>query len=198
MQMDASENNENVTVLLNEMRNGSANAAEQLFPIVYGELHELARACMRRQSPGHTLQTTALVNEAFLKLAGSGDSAEWEGRYHFMRVAARAMRSVLVDHARGRGAAKRGGGWKRSPLASAETFTGEPSSDLLALDEALSAMVDFDERKARIVEMRFFGGMTVEETAMVMNVSEATIKREWRLARAWLRRELNRDDEHAA
>ena len=188
-----------VTLLLHAMSEGRASAADDLFPIVYGQLHSLARACMRGQNAGHTLQTTALVNEAYLKLIGpTHPDKQWEGRQHFMRVAARAMRSVLVDHARANHAAKRGGGWMRSPLAAAATFTGEPSADLLALDEALTALAAFDERKAHIVELRFFGGLSVEETAAATGASTATIKRDWRLARAWLRRELDAGTEPAS
>ncbi|MFM9995378.1 MAG: sigma-70 family RNA polymerase sigma factor [Phycisphaerales bacterium] len=182
---------EDVTRLLDAMASGDHAAAERLFPLIYDGLHALAVRAMQSQRAGHTLQATALVHEAYLKLVQPASPA-WESRAHFLRVAARAMRSVLIDHARARRTDKRGGGWKRSPLDDGAVFTDSPSGDVLALDEALKRLAALDGRKAEIVELRYFGGLEVDEAARVLSVSGVTIKREWRLAKAWLRHELER------
>lgn len=183
---------ETTTALLALIRAGgasSAEARERLYPLVYEELRALAERYMRSQRGGHTLQTTALVNEAYIRLVAREEQG-WESRSHFMGVAAKAMRSVLIDHARRRGAEKRGGGRRRVPIEGAAILTEDPADDLLAIDEALSRLSEFDEQKGRIVELRFFGGLTNEDTAQAVGVSAATVKREWRFARAWLYKEL--------
>jgi RNA polymerase sigma factor (TIGR02999 family) len=172
---------------------GDPDAAASLFALVYDELRRLAASALRRERPDHTLQATALVHEAYLRLADEPD-ARWENRAHFLAVAAQAMRRILVDHARGRNAQKRGGGDVRRSLDGLEGIVAAegPEVDLLALDEALGRLAVFDPRQARVVELRFFGGLTVEETAAVTGLSDRTVKREWQMARAWLRREMAR------
>lgn len=168
-----------------------SDESERLFPVVYEELRRLAAAVLRRERPGHTLQPTALVHEAFLRLADVPQH-RWRDRQHFVAVAARAMRRVLVDHARGRQALKRGVDL-RIPIDDIDVASAPPGGiDLVALDEALATLASLDPRQARIVELRFFGGLTVEETALVIGASERTVKRDWQMARAWLRRELAR------
>jgi RNA polymerase sigma factor (TIGR02999 family) len=161
-------------------------------PLVEAELRRLARAYMGRERRGHTLQPTALVNEAFLRLAGAR-GLRWQDRAHFLGISARLMRRVLVDHARSRGYRKRGGGAQRMTLDEALLAAPEPSLDIVALDRALEALAAVDERKSRVVELRFFGGLSVEETAEVLHLSNDTIKRDWRLAKLWLLRELEGD-----
>lgn len=180
-----------VTRLLQAWSDGDPAALDDLLPLVYSELHRQAERYMRGQSPGHTLQATALVNEAYLRLAG-GEPTAWKSRAHFFGVAAKAMRSILVDHARGRQASKRGGGVAPVTLADADASGGEPV-EVLELDEALKRLAELDPRKASLVELRWFGGLSIEEAAEVLAVSTATAKREWRTARAWLRRELGPD-----
>lgn len=180
---------EEVTRLLRAWRDGDAAALEALAPLVYAELRRLAEARMRRERPDHTLQATALVHEAFLRLTGS-DAPAWEDRTHFFAVAARVMRRLLVDHARARGYAKRGGGVRRVSLDEAVELSEEPGEDLLALDAALTRLAALDPRQHQVVELRFFGGLSVEETAEVLGVSAVTVKRDWRAARAWLYAEL--------
>ena len=179
---------ENFTLLLSAWTEGDPAARERALETVYDELQRLARAYMRRERSDHTLQATALVHEAWVRLAGGAEVA-WRDRADFFRCAARAMRRILVDHARGAQALKRGGGHK---LVLEETRLITPSReiDLLDLDRALEALAGFDPRQSKIVELRFFAGLTVEETAKALELSTATVKREWRLARAWLRREL--------
>ena len=177
-----------VTSLLRAWSEGDRAALEQLLPAVYQELHRQAERAMRAQPPGHTLQATALVHEAYLRLVHR-EGAEWNGRAHFFGVAAKAMRSILVDHARGRGAAKRGGGADPITLANVED-TGGQDMDVLDLNEALERLAALDPRKGSLVELRYFAGLNLEEAAAALGVSPATAKREWRLARAWLRREL--------
>ena len=185
-----------VTVLLASL--SDSEAAERLLPIVYDELHRLAASQLARERAGHTLQPTALVNEAYLKLVDQTRVA-WQGREHFLAVAATAMRRILVDHARGRAAAKRGGKWKKVTLASNVALTDSNSAlDLVALDEALKALEEHDERMLRVVELRFFAGLSVEQTARVLGVSERTVKGDWRLARAILRRALSTHEEDAS
>jgi RNA polymerase sigma factor (TIGR02999 family) len=179
-----------VTELLRAWGNGDDGALERLLPLVEAELRRLARGYMRRERAGHSLQTTALVNEAFLRLTGAR-GVRWQDRAHFLGISARLMRRVLVDHARSRGYRKRGGGAHRMTLDEGLVRAPEPDVDLLALDRALQALSVVDPRKGRTVELRFFGGLSVEETAEVLQVSPDTVKRDWRLAKLWLLRELN-------
>ncbi len=178
-----------VTELLRAWRDGDDGALERLLPLVEAELRRLARAYMGRERPGHTLQTTALVNEAFLRLTDAR-GLQWQDRAHFLGISARLMRRVLVDHARSRGYRKRGGGAQHVPLEEGLAISPEPRLDLVALDRALQALAVADERKSRVVELRFFGGLSVEETAEVLHVSTDTVKRDWRLAKLWLLRDL--------
>lgn len=177
---------QDLTELLNRTASGDAAAAESLMPRLYGELHELAENLMKRHGARHTLQPTALVHEAWMRLTGGA----YADREHFAAVAARAMRSVLVDHARRRGSQKRGGDRGRRPLDEAAVLFDESGPDLLALDEALGRLSAVDPELSRIVELRFFGGLTVEEVAKVQGSSTATVTRAWRVARMWLAREL--------
>ena len=178
------------TELLRAWNDGDQEALNELVPLVEKELHRLARAYMRRERNDHTLQATALVNEAFLRLARTSNP-RWQGRAHFVGIAARLMRQVLVDHARSRGYRKRGGGL-RVPLDHAPLITPEPELDVLAVDRALEAFAKVDPRKSQVVELRFFGGLSVEETAEVLGISVETVKRDWRVAKLWLSRELER------
>jgi RNA polymerase sigma-70 factor (ECF subfamily) len=177
-----------VTRLLAELRAGEAGASERLISLVYGDLHRLASACMRREQPGHTLQTTAVVHEAYLRLVGA--EAGWEDRAHFFGVAARIMRQVLVDHARRRIATKRGNARRRVALNETLLISEQHLDDVLAVDGALEKLARIDPRQSRLVEMRFFAGLSVEEIARCLQISTPTVKREWRSARAWLRREM--------
>ena len=178
-----------VTELLRAWGDGDDRALEQLTPLVEAELRRLARGYMRRERRGHTLQTTALVNEAFLRLTDAR-RVRWQDRAHFLGISARLMRRVLVDHARSRGYRKRGGGAERVTLEEGLVTSPEPTVDVLALDRALEALAAVDDRKSRVIELRFFGGLSVEETAEVLHVSRDTVKRDWRLAKLWLLREL--------
>jgi RNA polymerase sigma-70 factor, ECF subfamily len=180
---------EQVTALLNRMRGGDLEAREHLFAVVYDQLRALAGQYLGRTSEPHTLQPTALVNEAYLRLFADV-GASYEGRAHFLGVAARAMRSVLVDHARSRGARKRGDGQRALPLDQVVVAFEDKSTDLIALDEALAKLASVSQTAARVVELRFFGGLTNAETARVIEVSESTVEREWVTARAWLYRSL--------
>jgi len=177
-----------VSQLLAQWKAGDGQAREQLLPLVYDELKRVARRHLRGEAEGHTLQTTALVHEAYLRLVGSDLS--WEGRRHFLAVAAQVMRRVLVDHARGRGRAKRGGGI--TAVALQEELAAAPArpADLLDLDEALERLSSLDPRKAQVIDLLYFGGLSYDETAAVLGVSPATVHRDLRLARAWLFREL--------
>jgi len=177
-----------VTGLLLAWRGGDEAALEQLVPLVHQELHRIARGCMRGERAGHSLQATALVNEAYLRLIGA-QQVDWQNRVHFLAVSARLMRRILVDFARAKNYQKRGGGAQAVTLDEALVVV-EPGRDLVAIDEALDALAKMDERKAKVVEMRFFGGLTVEETAAALSVSPDTVMRDWRLAKAWLMREL--------
>jgi RNA polymerase sigma factor (TIGR02999 family) len=179
-----------VTQLLLAWREGDRSALDRLMPLVYEELRRLAAHYMRGERTGHTLQTTALVNEAYLRLVDH-KNIQWQNRTHFFAVASQAMRRVLVDHARSRGYAKRGGGSHRVTFDEGALISHEQDPDLLALDEALSRLSAIDPRKAQIVELRYFGGLSVEETAEVLKVSAVTVMREWSKAKAWLFRELN-------
>lgn len=178
---------------------GSAASAEMLFPIVYQELRRLARAYMRRETPGHTLQPTALVHEAYLKLVDQ-TRADWKGKTHFFAVGARVMRRLLVDHARERGALKRGAGWHSVTLSGAfDDRTGavmEPER-LLDLNAALDRLATLDEREAKVVTLRFFGGLTIDQVSEVLGVSKRTVEYDWRHAQAWLKHELSAGGENA-
>ena len=178
-----------VTEALTELRRGSADAEQQLFDVVYSELHRLAAAQMRRQPSGHTLQPTALVNEAYLRLMGAPDPS-WNDRAHFLTAAARSMRSILVDFARRRGAQKRGGGQRKVTLDEKVHAGTHATEEIVAVHEALKKLEQIDPQGGRVVELRFFGGLTVEETAKVLGVSEPTVYRAWEHARSWLFREM--------
>ena len=178
-----------VTELLLKWAQGDEGALEQLIPLVHQELHQLARRYMARERKEHSLQATALVNEAYLKLIDAR-TVSWQDRAHFLAVAARVMRRILVDHARARHAHKRGGMAARVTFDEALVVTDEPAQDFVALDEALAALATLDDRKSRVIELRFFGGLSVAETAGVLRVSEATVMGDWKLARAWLQREM--------
>ena len=178
-----------VTQLIQQLRDETGTAAERLLPLVYQELRSLAQSCFQDQRPDHTLQPTALVHEAFIRLVGNTE-IQWEGRSHFLAVAAKAMRNVLADYARARRAEKRGGDWQRVTLSGIGSDSGTRAYDAQDIDEALKELAELNERHARIVELRFFAGLTVVEAAGVLGVSERTIRGEWRLARAWLRHRL--------
>src|SRR5262245_21812732 len=179
-----------VTELLQRWRSGDKQALDRLTPLVYDELHRLAHRYLRRERAGHTLQTTALLNEAYVQLVGH--EVEWQSRVHFFAVSAQVMRHILVDYARQRASAKRGGELQRVDLNSEAIVSPERARELVALDEALRALNELYPRRSRVVELRYFGGLNNTEAAAVMNVSEATIERDWRFARAWLNRELQR------
>jgi len=180
-----------VTRILGELNAGDGSAAQRLLPLVYEELRALAGGYFRQQPSGHTLQPTALVHEAYLKLAGS-ENVQWESRVHFMAVAAKAMRQILMNHARGKATAKRGGGRQRITLDEGVTpaGNGDRELDLLALDDALGKLSRLSERQATVVELRFFGGLSIAEAAHVLGVGTTTVEDDWHLARAWLGREL--------
>lgn len=180
-----------VTVLLGQISQGDDRAASRLIPLVYAELRRLAGGYMRHERSDHTLQPTALVHEAFLRLVEQS-SVDWEGRAHFFRVAAQMMRRILIDHARGTLREKRGSGEKPVPLEEALVFAPEQSMELIKLDEALERLSKIDPRQGRIVELRFFGGLTVEETAEAMEISPKTVKRDWSVAKAWLHGDLKK------
>jgi RNA polymerase sigma factor (TIGR02999 family) len=178
-----------ITRLLVAWGDGDAAALEELTPLVYQQLHRLAHHYLSHERPGHTLQTSALVNEAYIRLV-EWKNVRWQNRAHFFAVSAQLMRRILVDFARSRRYGKRGGGVPALALDDAAMLSGEKTTDLVALDEALSSLSKLDLRQSRVVELRFFGGLTVEETAEVLKVSAGTIRRDWSLARAWLRREI--------
>ena len=180
-----------VTRLLDELRSGDRHALDRLLPLVYAELRQIAARALRDERGGHTLQPTALVHEAYLRMAG-GENVPWQNRAHFLGCAARVMRNVLVDHARARRAGKRGGGGARVTLSEALGLADSRDLDLVALDDALTALAETDEQKARIVELRYFGGLGEVEVAEVLGVSERTVRRGWTMAKAWLRREMLR------
>ena len=179
-----------VTRLLQAWEQGDQSALDQLMPLVYGELHRLASHYMHQERPGHLLQTTALVNEAYLRLTNC-QHLHWQNRAHFFGVAAQLMRRILVDFARARAYAKRGGNAVQVSLSEVDNVATEPPLDVVALDEALTRLEALDERQGKVVEMRFFGGMGLEEIAEVLKVSLGTIKRDWSLAKLWLLRELS-------
>jgi len=179
------------TRLLLAWNGGDESALQKLVPQVYQELRRLAKRQMRGENPDHTLQTTALINEAYLRLVDLRN-IQWQNRAHFFALCARLMRNILVDFARSRHYAKRGGGAHAVSLEEALVVSPSHSTDLVAVDDALKALAKIDDRKARVVELRFFGGLTVEESAEVLKVSAETIRRDWRLAKVWLLRELSR------
>jgi len=181
-----------VTRLLQEWRGGDENALERLMPLVYDELRRLAKGYLRSERPDHTLQGTALVNEAYMRLVDM--DVTWQDRAHFFAVAARLMRRMLVDHARALRREKRGGGERKLTLDEPLVASPERAPDLLALDEALTRLAAQDERKSQVVELHFFGGMTYDETSEALGISPATVHRELRLAKAWLHRELRADE----
>jgi len=184
---------EDVTSLLVASSKGDQEALNQLLPLVYDELRRLADRYLHRERSDHTLQATALVHEAYLRLIDQ--KVSWANRAHFFGVAAEMMRRILIDHARSRQAAKRGSGGIKLSLDDVLEITDERAADLIALDDALKALAEFDPQKARVVELRFFGGLSIEETAAVMGLGTATITRQWRLAKAWLYHELSATDE---
>ena len=184
-----------VTGLLLQWGQGDERALERLIPLVQHELRQIARRYMARERADHTLQATALVNEAYLRLVDA-NAVVWQDRTHFFAIAARVMRRILVDHARARRAQKRGGPAARVTLDEALVVAAEPEHDFVALDAALEALAAFDGRKSRVVELRFFGGLSVEETAAVLKVSPATVMLDWKLAKAWLQREMRGDGPH--
>lgn len=189
--MSESNNKEEVTVLLQRWSEGNEEALEQLTPVIYSELHRIAKRYMSRERDGHTLQTTALVNEAYLRLI-DWKTAKWENRAHFFGVSAQLMRRILVDFARKRPKINEEI-VRHVELDEAFEITAEKDADLVALDEALEELAKFDERKAKIVELKFFGGLSVDETAEVLRISGITVMREWQKAKAWLYRELRRE-----
>ena len=180
-----------ITVLLHAWRRGEAGALDELMPLVYGELRRIAHKYMMREHPGHTLQTTAIVNEVYLRLVDSA-GIEWKDRNHFFAISANLMRRILVEFARSRGREKRGGGIQKVEIDEAILSLPQRGTDLVALDDALTALAALDARKAKVIELRFFGGLSLEEAAEVLGVSPDTVRRDWRLARAWLVREMTR------
>jgi len=182
---------DNLTGLLFEWRQGDEAALDKLTPLVYDELRRIAHRYVQRERDGHTLQTTALVNEAYLRLAGQR-KIEWQSRAHFFAVTAQVMRHILIDHARRRHYAKRGGDAEHVPLDEAAAMSAQRAAELVALDEALDELAKLDPRKSRVVELRYFGGLSMEETAEVLEVSLMTVRRDWRVAKAWLYEAVNR------
>ena len=180
----------NVTELLESWRSGDPSALHRLTPLIYGELRRIAHRYTQREAPGHTLQTTALVNEAYLRLARQ-KKANWRDRQHFFAATARVMRHILIDHARRRRYGKHGGDLQRVLLDDALRISEQRAAELIALDEALSELKEIDARKHCVVEMRYFGGLSLEETATALDVSEMTVRRDWRAAKAWLYRRVN-------
>lgn len=180
-----------ITFLLNDWSKGDKYALEQLMPLVYEELRRMARNYMRRQPSGHTLQTTELIHEAYLKIA-AGEDKQWQNRAHFFGVAAKAMRHILVDYARAKSRGKRGGWQNRITLVEDAAISSGRSQEIVALDDALNQLAVLDDRKVRVVEMKFFGGLKTEEIAEVLKISPETVKRDWSFAQTWLLRELRK------
>jgi RNA polymerase sigma-70 factor, ECF subfamily len=184
-----------VTELLNNVKHGNRVSLDQLVPLIYTELRRIASGCLRRERSGHTLQPTALVHEAYIRLIDQSQP-DYQSRAHFFGIAAQVMRQILVDHARSRNAAKRGGGIEKLPLDLDNLkISTERPEQLLALDDSMHALAEFDAQKARLVEMRFFGGLTAEESAEMMGIPVQAVRRELRVAQAWLKRELDRQPE---
>ena len=179
-----------VTLLLKAMKNGDESAAEKLLPLVYSELHRLAKSYMRRERPDHTLQPTALINEAYLRLAR--DNVDWQSRQHFIGVAANVMRRLLVDHARAHNAERRSGGADRVELGEGLMVSIERSDEVLALHDALTGLEGVDPRQAKVVELRYFGGFSVAEIGDILEMSPRSVKRHWALARIWLLKQMNK------
>ena len=186
---------EAITLLLREWKDGNPDRLNQLIPLVEGELRRIARRYMRSERSGHTLQTTALINEAYLRLIGE-DRVDWQSRAHFLGIAARLMRQILVDYARRSNRGKRAGAREILPLDEDLVFSPARSTQLIHLDEALERLAQADSRKAQVVELRYFGGLSVEEAAQVLQVSPNTVIRDWSLSRAWLKRELETASGH--
>jgi RNA polymerase sigma-70 factor, ECF subfamily len=184
-----------ITQLLQAMHTGDRSAADKLLPLVYKELHRLAAAYMRRERPDHTLQPTALINEAYLRLAG--EDVDWNGRAHFIGLAAHVMRQVLVDHARAHKAERRAGGLRRVDMDENLAIAPERLGEIQFIDEALERLARRNQRQARVVELRYFGGLSVEQIASVLGIAPRSVKRDWSLARIWLHRELHPDFESA-
>jgi RNA polymerase sigma factor (TIGR02999 family) len=183
------EGSENVTRLLAQWGGGDRESLDRLLPVVYDELRRLARSYLRRERQDHTLQPTALVNEAFFRLVDQ-ENVSWQNRSHFFGIAAQAMRRILVDYARQHQASKRGAGAERVALDDALASIGPPDVDIMALDQALDRLARFDERQSKVVELRVFGGLSIDETAALLQVSPATVKRDYEFAKAWLRRRM--------
>ena len=183
---------ENITELLASYGRGDKESLDQLMPIVYDELRRQAARYLRREQAGHTLQTTALIHEAYVRLVDQRNM-QWQNRAHFFGIAAQMMRRILVDHARSKKRAKRGGSEIRVSLGDVEVAAKDQELDVVALDEALERLARIDEQQSRVVELRFFSGLSVEETAEVMGISKSTVKRDWSMAKAWLHRELSGD-----
>ncbi len=181
---------DNVTQLLLDWSSGDKAALDKLMPLVYGELRQLAHHYLRAERADHTLQTTALVHEAYLRLI-SQNRVNWQNRAHFFAISAQMMRRILIDHARSHQQAKRGGGAVKLPLAEAAILSNEQAAEMIALDDALSALEKFDSRKSRVVELKFFGGLTTQEIAEVLHLSPRTIESDWQVAQAWLYREMS-------
>jgi RNA polymerase sigma factor (TIGR02999 family) len=188
---------QNITELLVSYGRGDKEALDQLMPIVYDELRRQAARYLRRERPGNTLQTTALIHEAYVRLVDQRN-VQWQNRAHFFGIAAQLMRRILVDHARAKKRVKRGGSDVRVSLGDATVAVKGQDLDVVALDEALQRLAQIDEQQSRVVELRFFSGLTVEETAEVMHISTATVKRDWSMAKAWLHRELSGDTDQNA
>lgn len=180
-----------VTNLLDEWKHGDRSAFEKLTPLIYDELRRIAHRYARRERHSHTLQTTALINEAYVRLAGS-ESPDWQNRQHFFAVTAQVMRHILIDHARRRRALRHGGDGQQVSLSEAEAMTNERATELIALDEALEELAAFDPRKSEVVQLRYFGGLSLEETAEALGVSLMTVRRDWRAAKAWIYKAVNR------
>lgn len=186
------EGSPSVTQMLRQWSEGDQAILDKLMPLVYEELRRMAARSLRKERQGHTLQTTALIHEAYLKLIDQRD-AKWQNRAHFFAIAAQAMRRILVDHARERHREKRGGGAENLPIDEAAFVASkEKSVDLIALDEALTRLAKFDERQAKVVELRYFSGLDIDETAEVLGISNATVRRDWNIAKAWLRQEITK------
>jgi RNA polymerase sigma-70 factor, ECF subfamily len=186
----ASRQHHQITQLLAEWSEGNQSALDELYPLVYDELHRLARRYMSRERKGHTLQTTALINEAYVRLVDQRN-VHWANRSHFFAISAQIMRRILIDHARRQAFAKRGGGAQQVSLEEVATVAGVQARDLIRLDEALKCLAEMDPRRSQVVELRYFGGLNNEEIAGVLNVSENTVTRDWKMARAWLYQQLS-------
>ena len=193
--MSGSTSSQQVSDLLVRWQSGDPGALESLVPLVYTELRKLARGYLRRERPNHTLQSAALVHEAYLRMAGN-TSPNWKNRAHFFGVAARLMREILVEHARRRNAAKRGAGATQIALNEALSISQQKSVDLILLDDALRRLAELDERQCRIVELRFFAGLSIEETSAALDISAATVSREWTTARIWLHDQITMAEHH--